>query len=359
MSTAFTVPFEECDAGGIRLVGGKCASLGELMRAGLDVPAGFAVTTDAHRLFLETGDLRAREDELLGRVDYEHVSAVNEASRELRALVESAPVPDEVVADVKAAYRALARRASRDGLPVAVRSSATAEDMAAASFAGQLQTYLWISGENPVVEHLRLCWSGFFTPEAISYRKRMEIPPEAALMSVAIQQMVDARSAGVMFTLNPVNGDRSKIMIESTWGLGEAVVAGEVDPDRFLVDKVILEVLERTIAAKQVEYRFDGPAARVIAAPVDDDRREEASLSDPEVLALARLGKQIEKHYGRPMDVEWAVDAPSGALFLLQARAETVWSQRERPAIVEKKGTALDYVLADLLGRGSETKGAT
>ena len=357
MSSAFTVPFEQCDAGEIRRVGGKCASLGELLRAGLTVPPGFAVTTDAHQLFLAAGDLRAREEELLARIDYEQVAALNHASSELRALVEQAPIPEEVIASVKEAYAALARRAGRESLPVAVRSSATAEDMSAASFAGQLQTYLWISGEGNVVDYMRRCWSGFFTPEAISYRKRMAIPPEEALMSVAIQKMVDARTAGVMFTLNPVNGDRSKIMIESTWGLGEAVVSGEVDPDRFLVDKVILEVLERTIASKQVEYRLDPALGEVVSAAVDDDRREEASLSDPEVIALARLGKQIEKHYGRPMDVEWAIDATQGELFLLQARAETVWSQRERPSLVEKKGTALDYVLADLLGRGQKAGG--
>ena len=354
MNPSFTLPFEQCDAGEIRSVGGKCASLGELLRAGLTVPPGFAVTTDAHELFLESSDLRAREEEVLERIDHEDVAALNEGSRELRALVERAPIPDEVVTAVTQAYGELARRAGDESLPVAVRSSATAEDMSAASFAGQLQTYLWIRGEDDVVEYMRRCWSGFFTPEAISYRKRMEIPPEEALMSVAIQRMVDARTAGVMFTLNPVNGDRSKIMIESTWGLGEAVVSGEVDPDRFLVDKVILEVLERTIAAKQVEYRLDPVRGEVVSAPVDDERREEASLSDPEVIALARLGKQIEKHYGRPMDVEWAVDATQGELFLLQARAETVWSQRERPALVEKKTSALDYVLADLLGRGQK-----
>jgi pyruvate,water dikinase len=359
LSATFTVGFEECDARSVRLVGGKCASLGELLRAGLEVPPGFAVTTEAHELFLGTGELRAREEELLRNVDVEDVGALAETSRQLRAVVEEAPVPDEVAAEVKDAYAALGRRAGRDGLPVAVRSSATAEDMTAASFAGQLQTYLWITGEDAVVDSMRRCWSGFFTAEAISYRRRMDIPPEEALMSVAVQQMVDARSAGVMFTLNPVNGDRSKIMIESTWGLGEAVVSGEVDPDRFLVDKVILEVLERTIASKQLEYRLDQAVGRVVTAPVEDDRRAEASLSDPEVLALARLGKQIEKHYGRPMDVEWAVDAPSGDVFLLQARAETVWSQRERPSLVEKRGSALDYVLADLLGRGSKARGKT
>jgi pyruvate, water dikinase len=351
LSSPYIVWFEDCDASSTRSVGGKCASLGELLRNGFAVPPGFAVTTDANELFLATGDLRRREDELLAGIDYEHMAALVEVSGALRTLVEQAPVPEEVVQAVLAAYAELAARAGAEVAPVAVRSSAIAEDLATASFAGQLQTYLWISGEEAVITHLRRCWSGFFTPEALSYRRRMEIPPEEALMSVAVQQMIDPRTAGVMFTLNPVNGDRSKIMIESTWGLGEAVVSGEVNPDRFLVDKVTVDVLDRAIASKDLEYRRDTDNGSVVVAPMDDERRTKPSLSDAEVVALAALGKQIEKHYGQPMDVEWAVDA-LGEVFLLQARSETVWSQRERTPVVEKKGSALEYVLADLLDRG-------
>ena len=351
MSSPYIVWFEDCDASSTRSVGGKCASLGELLHNGFAVPAGFAVTTDANELFLATGDLRRREDELLAGLDYEHMGTLAETSRTMRTLVEEAPVPDDVVEAVLSAYAELATRAGAEQVPVAVRSSATAEDLTTASFAGQLQTYLWISGEDAVITHLRRCWSGFFTPEALSYRHGMEIRPEEALMSVAVQQMVDPRTAGVMFTLNPVNGDRSKIMIESTWGLGEALVSGEVNPDRFLVDKVTVDILDRAIASKDLEYRRDTENGSVIAAPVDDERRTKASLSDAEVTALATLAKQIEKHYGRPMDIEWAVDA-QGEVFLLQARSETVWSQRERTPIVEKKGSALEYVLADLLDRG-------
>jgi pyruvate,water dikinase len=171
------------------------------------------------------------------------------------------------------------------------------------------------------------------------------------LMSVGVQRMVRARSAGVMFTLNPLNGDRSKIVIESTWGLGEPLVSGEVDPDRFTVDKVTLGMLDKAIAAKRIEHRPDPEGRRVVVAEVDEERRAAPSLSDGEALGLARLGKTIERSFGRPQDIEWAIDADGDRVLVLQARPETVWSQRERPPTVAKKASALEYVLADLLGR--------
>jgi pyruvate,water dikinase len=163
--------------------------------------------------------------------------------------------------------------------------------------------------------------------------------------------MVRARSAGVLFTLNPVNGDRSKVVLESTWGLGEALVSGEVDPDRFTVDKVTLELLGTTIGNKQVEHRPEPERGAVVVAEVDAERRAQPSLSGDEAVQLARLAKAIERHAGRPQDIEWAIDADTGEILVLQARAETVWSQRQRSATVQKRGSALEYVLADLLKR--------
>jgi pyruvate,water dikinase len=341
--------FEECNASSTREVGGKCASLGELIGAGLAVPPGFAITTASHELFLESGDLRAREAELLASVDYDSLPAVTAVSEELRSLVQSNELPHSAVDAIRRAYGELCGDA--EDVAVAVRSSAVAEDLAGASFAGQLQTYLWVQGADAVVEHVRRCWGGFFTPEALTYRHRQQIGSQDALMSVGVQRMVRARSAGVMFTLNPVNGDRSKVVIESTWGLGEPLVAGEVDPDRFVVDKVVLEVLERTIADKPIEHRPDPARRRVLVAEVDEERRRAASISDAEAVELSRLGKTVERHYGSPQDVEWAIDADSGSILVLQARPETVWSRRERQPTVEKKGSALEYVLADLLRR--------
>jgi phenol phosphorylase subunit beta len=342
--------FQECDADSVRDVGGKCASLGELIGTGLAVPPGFAVTTAAHDLFLRTHDLRQRESELLDGLDYDDVAAVTAASNALRALVEDGELPEAVIAAIVRAYGEL----SGDGgvsVPVAVRSSAVSEDLAGASFAGQLETYLWVQGPAAVVEHVRRCWSGFFTPEALVYRHQHGIGPGDVLMSVGVQLMVRARSAGVMFTLNPLNGDRSKVVIESTWGLGEPLVSGAVDPDRFMVDKVTLDVLERTIANKLIEHRPEPARREVVVADVEEERRRAPSLSDQEALELARLGKTVERHYGGPQDVEWAIDANDGSILVLQARSETVWSRRERPSVVEKKGSALDYVLADLLRR--------
>ena len=341
--------FHECRASSTREVGGKCASLGELIGAGLAVPPGFAVTTASHELFLQSSDVRAREAELLASVDYESIPAVTAVSQELRSLVESSELPRSAVDAIRGAYGELCGEAGN--VAVAVRSSAVSEDLAGASFAGQLQTYLWVEGADAVVEHVRRCWGGFFTPEALTYRHRQQVGSENALMSVGVQRMVRARSAGVMFTLNPINGDRSKVVIESTWGLGEPLVAGEVDPDRFVVDKVMLEVLERSISDKQIEHRPDLASRRVVVADVNEERRRAASISDAEAVDLARLGKTVERHYGSPQDVEWAIDADGGSLLVLQARPETVWSRREREPTVEKKGSALEYVLADLLRR--------
>jgi phosphoenolpyruvate synthase len=342
--------FQDCDASSTREVGGKCAGLGELIGAGLDVPPGFAVTTAAHELLLGSQDLRRREAELLASIDYDNLPEVSAASEKLRALVEGSELPPEIASAVRAAYGELSGGDGADA-PVAVRSSAVAEDLAGASFAGQLETYLWVDGADAVLDRVRKCWGGFFTPEALIYRHQHGIAAGEVLMSVGVQRMVRARSAGVMFTLNPINGDRSKVLIESTWGLGEPLVAGEVDPDRFMVDKVTLQVLERSLAEKLIEHRPDPARRQVVVADVDETRRRAASISDTEAIELARLGKAIERHHGTPQDVEWAIDGDTGAILALQARPETVWSRRERPPTVEKKRSALEYVLADLLGR--------
>jgi len=341
--------FHECNASHVADVGGKCASLGELIVAGMQVPAGFAVTTAAHELFLQDHDLRRREGELLAGLDYESVADVNAVRESLRGLVEGSELPAALVAAVSGAYRELC--GGDAAVPVAVRSSAVSEDLAGASFAGQLETYLWVEGADDVLRNLRRCWGGFFTTEALVYRHEHGIAPGDVLMSVGVQRMVRARSAGVMFTLNPLNGDRSKVVIESTWGLGEPLVSGTVDPDRFMLDKVTLDVLESSIAEKQIEHRPDPASRSVVVASVEEPRRSAASISNAEAVELARLGKTIERHYGAPQDVEWAIDAETDAIFVLQARPETVWSRRERTPMVEKKGSALEYVLADLLGR--------
>jgi phosphoenolpyruvate synthase/pyruvate phosphate dikinase len=350
----YILPLHDCDAAAVASVGGKCAHLGELMKGGLPVPPGFAVTTKAHDAFLGWGGLGAALGQLLARVDMRDVGAVQAASAAASALVTAAPVPKEVAVAIRDAYRALAEETGTAEPPVAVRSSAVAEDSAAASFAGQLETFLWVRGEDDVVRTVRLAWAGVYSAQALAYAAGAGLAAGEVATAVGVQRMVDARAAGVLFTLNPVNGDRSKIALEACLGLGEALVQGEVDPDRFLVDKVTLEVLERHVGGKAMEHRFDPAAGAVVSAAVAPERRSVAALSEEEVLELARLGKEIERLYGMPQDVEWAIGGPDRErVWLLQARPETVWSRKEAAAVASVQPSAVDYVLAGLLRGGN------
>jgi pyruvate,water dikinase len=345
----------ECSAELVPIVGGKCAGLGELISAGAPVPTGFAVTTNAHRAFLAQSELGGRIAALMRGIDFDDVRSVEGGSAAVRSVIESTGLPEAVSAAIAAAYEELGAG------PVAVRSSAVAEDLATASFAGQLETYLWIEGADEVARHTRRAWAGLFSPSALTYRRELGIDNEVELMCVGIQQMVEPRAAGVMFTLNPLTGDPSKIVIEASWGFGESVVGGAVDPDRFLVDKVTGEILERAIGNKRLEYRFDPERRGVGSAVVPAERAEQPCISDAEVSELAATGKGIERFHGAARDIEWAlVDDPetgAGAIRILQSRSETVWSRRSREPIVERKDSAVEYVLAELLGLGSGQSG--
>jgi pyruvate,water dikinase len=212
-----------------------------------------------------------------------------------------------------------------------VRSSATAEDLPTASFAGQQDTYLWVTGADQVIQKVRNCWASLFTPRAISYRVKNHFPHEKVLISVGVQKMVNSRAAGVMFTLNPTNGDISKVVIEGSWGLGETVVSGSVNPDKFVVDKVMLEINERAVSTKHIECIYDIEKGEVVNADVESDMQCTCCLEDLEIKELVRIAKIIESHYGRAMDIEWAIDKDFSFpqnIFIVQARPETVWSQR-------------------------------
>lgn len=316
-------------------VGGKNASLGEMMMAELPVPPGFALTTVAYDQLWQNEQLVTEINALLRSIDHEDFAANREISDEIRAKIEAVPIPDAIVVDITEAYEALCQHCDVEDLPVAVRSSATAEDLPDASFAGQQDTYLWIQGADNVVDHVRKCWSSIFTDRAIAYRHAMGYMHHALAMSVGIQKMVDPVCSGVAFTLNPTNGDRSQVAIDASWGLGEAVVSGEVTPDNFLVDKVLREVIKREISDKGMEYRMveDGSVQKV---EITGDRRTQASVTDAELVAVSMLARRAEKHYGCPQDVEWAIDRhlPEGEnVLMLQSRPETVWSQKPTKAV--------------------------
>ena len=331
-------------------VGGKNASLGTMIAAGLPVPPGFAVTTEAYDLLRTHDDLRTAINDALAGVDFADPAGLRQISATVRSLIDGMPLDGEVTHAIRTSYAELSQRCALDAVPVAVRSSATAEDLPDASFAGQQDTYLWVTGADAVVDHVRRCWSSMFTDRAIAYRHEMGHDHEVISMSVGVQKMVDPRCAGVAFTLNPRNGDRSQVAIDASWGLGEAVVAGEVTPDSFLVDKVLRTVVDRIISSKAIEYRLDGDA--VVKCDVDDARRDRQCLTDEEICAVAAIARRAERHYGRPQDVEWAIDRhlPAGEnVILLQARPETVWSQRPTTPIAKDGHDPMRSIVSTLI----------
>jgi pyruvate, water dikinase len=312
-------------------VGGKCASLGAMTRAGLPVPAGFAVATDAFTASMERNAVGARIHGDLAGLEVRDLAKLADAAHAARRDIrDSGPAP-QVEDAIRAAYRELCRRTGVHEVPFAVRSSANAEDQPDASFAGQQDTYLWIRGGDEVVNQVVRCWASLYTDRAIAYRHEKGYAHEQVAMSVAVQQMVLPRAAGVAFTLNPTNGDRSKVVIDSAFGLGESVVSGEVPPDNLVFQKA--------------------GSCTVVTRALPDDRAGEPSLTDDDVRAVARLARQCEKHFGRPQDVEWAVvDAPTGVVVhLLQSRPETVWSNKPRPSVSQGVGSPMDGIVATLL----------
>lgn len=330
-------------------VGGKCANLGELISAGVEVPPGFAVTADAFKRFLSEAELEQKLQNILeggsGSLDPQKCEAF---SKEARGLVEGALMPQPIERAIREAYRELCRRTGAADVVVAVRSSATSEDLPDASFAGQQETYLNVRGEDQLVHYVRKCWSSLYTPRAIFYRSEKGFEHDRVWIAVGVQQLVPATASGVAFTMDPVTGDPSKIVIEAAWGLGEAVVAGRVRPDRFVVDKSTLRVLEAEVVSKSVEHVPNGEKGLTMERPVPPDRRNSASLTDEQVADLARLATKIESHYGGPQDIEFAIDGngSKNRIFIVQARPETVWSN-EKPN-GKKNGEARGQVLKGL-----------
>jgi len=346
--------FEEIGIGDRPTVGGKGASLGELQRAGIAVPPGCAVTTDAFRHFLDACDRGGAIRQRIEALAADDLAAIGRASAELRALIERVQLPSVLGDGIAAALERICGREA--DAPMAVRSSATSEDSAEASFAGLQDTYLWVRGADAVVEHVRKCCASLYSVESIGYRRRLGMSEEGLAMAVVIQRMVDARSSGVMFTRSPTTGDRSVVALEASWGLGSAVVSGEVTPDRFVVAKVTGEIVRRDVSVKLRRHRPHPSGFGVLDEEVPEAQRTIAAVSDAEVLALAAIARKVERHYGCPQDIEWAIaeGAASGeGVFLLQSRPETVWANREATAVAAPKPRAVDHVFALLGGAKS------
>jgi pyruvate, water dikinase len=346
MTDLYTLPFSAISHADFARVGGKCASLGEMTQAGVAVPPGFAVTTDAYAAMLDQHDLRAEIERHMAGVDPYDLNEVDRAAQAIRIRIRGHKLPPDVETAIRVAYDAMGA-----GTPVAVRSSATAEDLPDASFAGQQDTYLWVKGADDVVDKVRDCWASLYTTRAVSYREKNRIPHVDVLMSVGVQKMVNARAAGVAMSIDPVNGDRTKIVIDASWGLGETVVSGLVTPDNFTVEKVMETIIARTISDKHVELVGDADVGAAVEREVPEDRRLKQCLSDAEVVAVARLVKRLEKQNKCPQDVEWAIDAdlPDGEnLLALQSRPETIWSQKKSDAPKQTYATGMMGIVGTL-----------
>ena len=353
--TDYVVGFGELGRADVSRAGGKGASLGELTRAGIPVPPGCVVTTDAFELVLDTVDPRGRIRTAVEALDAGELDGIARAAADIRAQIATAPLPGAIRDAIVRHYRALDGESDTPGgpAPVAVRSSATSEDGADASFAGLQETYLWIRGEDEVCDAVRRCWASLYSVESLTYRRRRRLPEQGLAMAVVIQRMVDARCAGVMFTRSPLTGDRSVIVLEASWGLGSALVGGAVTPDRYVVSKVTGEILSRVVACKLRQHHVDPSGTGVQEEDVPADLQDKPCLDDEEIRALAWLGRRIEQHYGCPQDIEWAIarNVPPGAgIFLLQSRPETVWATKEKAPVAKPKARAFDHVLSRLGG---------
>ena len=329
-------------------VGGKGASLGELQRAGIRVPPGFVVKTCA---FERVVDALERESPVRAQAEAlkpDDLAGISVCSKALRTRIEDAALPPDLLMDISEAHAMLSGHAAAPA--VAVRSSATTEDASDASFAGLQDTYLWVTSASQTVSMVRSCWGSLYSVESISYRRRRGIAEHNVAMAVVVQMMVDARTSGVMFTLSPTTGDRSVIAIEAAWGLGSAVVGGEVTPDRWIVGKITGEISRRDISDKAIQH-VPASTGGTETAEVAGQLRSAPCLSDEELQALRGIARSVERHYGCAQDIEWAVDRHSGELFLLQSRPETVWSARQAAPTAHAAENPLSHVMSIFGGR--------
>lgn len=323
------VPFARLTRDDVEVAGGKGANLGELTRAGLPVPDGFVVGASAYKAVRGAGELHAQLTAALEGVDAGDATALERAASHARALVETTSLPSDLAAAIAGAYHALAREsADGDDEPaVAVRSSATSEDTASASFAGMNDTFLNVRGEQQVLDAVRLCWVSLFGARTLFYRSVQGFPLADADIAVVVQRQVPARCAGVMFTVDPATGRGDRLVIEGAFGLGESVVSGAVMPDRYVVDKATRAIVERDVRRKRTAVE-PWPEGGVRTRTLDASEALRAVLTDAEVSRLADLGLQIEAHYGAPQDTEWAFDA-TGKAWIVQSRPVTASAARE------------------------------
>lgn len=337
--------YEDLDGSDFPLVGKKNANLGEMMKAGIRVSPGFALTLHANDRFMEETGIKAELAEYLGRlgeVTYENCEA---ASRFAVERIEAARVPEAIAEEVCREYDKLCSLARTVDVPVAVRSSG------AVSMPGQMETYLNIRGHEDLLRYTKKTWASAYHVEAITYRMNKGMG-FLLNIGVGVPKMVRSRVSGVVFTLNPLNGDRSKISLDVSYGLGEAVVSGLVTPDNYLVDKVTLSVIKQTRGSKEVQCVYRAGGSDIQTVPVPEEDRNRFCITNEELVEICRVSKAIDKYYRKPYDIEFGIDAdlpfPDNVI-ILQVRPESVWSKKEAETRTEKKKDAMDRIVSQLV----------
>jgi pyruvate,water dikinase len=328
------------------LVGKKCANLGELKKAGFRVPQGFALALTAYERFIkETGVINEIKD--FFRVfsadanDPADGPKYEEASRVIRKIMENREVPQDMADRIGKQYQDMWAWDGPCTLPVAIRSAGPA------SHPGQYETYLFVSGTSDVLRNIKRVWSSTFNQRSIIARHRLGLPLHYDPIGVAVMGMVKAKAAGVMFTVNPVNGDLSKIMLEGNWGLGESVVSGSVTPDRWMVDKVTFEVIKKVVSAKLMKYEMDRERGQPRFCDIPQEKQNVSCLNEEELLEIARIGKEIERYFGMAQDIEWAVDMDlpfPDNVFVLQTRPAQLKEEKGSKRVFEAGKTGLAFV---------------
>ncbi|HQM76394.1 MAG TPA: PEP/pyruvate-binding domain-containing protein, partial [Syntrophorhabdaceae bacterium] len=318
------------------IVGKKCANLGELTKAGFNVPPGFALGVEAYKRFMQETEVTDRLMEFLSTFSADPNNVADtlkyeEASKQMRSITESIKMPPDMEKTIKDYYKELCRIAGRENIYVATRSAGPV------SHPGQYETYLNVSGADDVVLNVTRVWSSTFNPRSIIARARLNLPLNYDPIGVAVLTMVDAKAAGVLFTVNPVNGDESKVAIEGSFGFGEAVVSGNVTPDRYLVDKITYEIEERVVSDKGAEFVYNPETKDMEYKELPPDQKKLPCLEDKEILELAKLARKVEDHFGCPQDVEWSISRSlpfPQSIFLVQARPESVWGKKKKESVL-------------------------
>jgi pyruvate, water dikinase len=338
---SYIVWFKDLNKDSIAVAGGKGANLGEMINIGLPVPNGFCVSAQTYKKFIEVTGLKEKIEELLAQVKVDNTEQLQQIAKQIQDIINNTEIPEDITEEIMESYELLGAGKDAHDLVnakevfVAIRSSATAEDLPSASFAGQQATYLNIKGKEKVVAAVRACWASLFTARAVYYREKNKFEHSKVLISAIIQTMVNSDKAGVMFTVNPATNNEKEIVVEGVYGLGESIVSGQVNPDTYIVDKQSREIKE-TKVKKQEWGLFRGEDGNNVKLEIPKEEQERQIVSDASVKELARLGRKIEDHYGKPMDIEWAMEKEE--IYIVQARPVTTLSKGKEVKETEVEG---------------------